>query len=74
MYLKNTIGQVKELHDTDKKTADFLLNTGKWKMVKNRRDTKAFSYSEDIARGIKKSKKATPKAKPKAKRGRPKKK
>ena len=55
MFLKNVTGQVKELHDSDDKTANFLINTGRWKKVEDRKDSKVFLYNEDVARGLTKT-------------------
>tara|TARA_R110000824_G_scaffold111491_2_gene259981 strand:+ start:2148 stop:2318 length:171 start_codon:yes stop_codon:yes gene_type:complete len=55
VYLKNLNGQVKEYKDHDTKTANSLLDSGRWSRVKGIKDMSP--YKEAKKKSKKKSKK-----------------
>ena len=55
IYLKNLNGQVKEHKNTDAKTVDALLDSGRWIRVKGRKDSTPYTGSKKtIKKTIKK--------------------
>ena len=46
IYLKNLNGQVKEYKESDTKTIDYLLESGKWVRIVDRKDLNPYSTAK----------------------------
>ena len=57
IYLKNLNGQVRVYKDTDTKTVDSLVDSGRWVRVKGLKDTTPYVNSKVKKKSKKKSKK-----------------
>ena len=57
IYLKNLNSQVKEFKDSDMRTVDVLIDSGRWEKVVGLKDTTPLSIPKKVVKKSKKSKK-----------------